>query len=218
MAAARCASTQHVPAARFWLSDSRARSAVRGALQRTKPLARASPRCGAAAQPAAPSSAADASSPSLPASFRRLVAPRTGVSLREVASVVSVPTPTPGPGEVLLRVKYAGVNGGCETFRARGEHWFAANANKGRGVTAKRPPLVIFALTRRADCFPLGAEGAGEVVAAGEGVQLPLGAAVTFVGVRSGEQPGCGEQATRSSRSLALTALAADALFTGRVF
>jgi NADPH:quinone reductase-like Zn-dependent oxidoreductase len=33
--------------------------------------------------------------------------------------------------------------------------------------------------------FPLGAEGAGEVVAAGEGVQLAPGDAVTFVGVRS---------------------------------
>jgi len=59
-----------------------------------------------------------------------LVAQRTGGSFREVATVVSTPLPKPGPGEVLLRVRYAGVNGGCETFRSRGEHWFAANAAK----------------------------------------------------------------------------------------
>lgn len=30
--------------------------------------------------------------------------------------------PVPGEGEVLVRVRYAGINGGCETFRARGEY------------------------------------------------------------------------------------------------
>jgi len=71
-----------------------------------------------------------------------------------------------------VRVRWAGVNGGCETFRVRGEHWFAANRRAGDGG------------------FPLGAEGAGEVVQLGDaatlldqaGVPLRLGDAVTFVG------------------------------------
>ena len=147
-----------------------------------------------AASSAAPAAASAAAPPPppLPATYRRLVAPRTGRSLREVASVVSAPTPAPGPGEVLLRVRYAGVNGGCETFRARGEHWFAGNAKK-PGVWAGR--VASPAWSRRAHAalspggFPLGAEGAGEVVATGEGVQLALGDAVTFVGVRHKRSP-----------------------------
>jgi hypothetical protein len=74
--------------------------------------------------------AAAAAPRSLPASFKRLVAPRTGGSLREVAQVVTLPMLAPGPGDVLLRVVWAGVNGGCETFRARGEHWFASNVGR----------------------------------------------------------------------------------------
>jgi NADPH:quinone reductase-like Zn-dependent oxidoreductase len=59
------------------------------------------------------------------------------------------------------------VNGGCETFRVRGEHWFAAN---------KRLPAGELG-------FALGAEGVGEVVALGEGItDLVLGSSVTFVG------------------------------------
>jgi hypothetical protein len=49
--------------------------------------------------------------------------------------------------QVLVQVHYAGINGGCETFRARGEYAFASN-------TAKQD-------------FPLGAEGCGVVVAVG---------------------------------------------------
>jgi hypothetical protein len=99
-----------------------------------------------------------------PATFRRLVARRTGASFREVAEVEEEAMPVPGEGEVLVRVAYAGVNGGCETFRARGEHAFVRNAG--------------------APWFALGAEGAGEVVAAGPGVPAHLapGQHVTFVG------------------------------------
>lgn len=52
---------------------------------------------------------------------------------------------------------YAGINGGCETFRVRGEHAFAGNAGQ-RG-------------------FLLGAEGSGRVVAVGpdvSGLQVSL--------------------------------------------
>ena len=67
----------------------------------------------------------------LPATYRRLVARRCGDSFRAVAEVQGgCPMPTAATagaaplqeGEVLVRVHYAGVNGGCETFRARGEH------------------------------------------------------------------------------------------------
>jgi hypothetical protein len=34
---------------------------------------------------------------------------------------------SPPAGHVLVRVTYAGVNGGCETFRARGEAAFQGN-------------------------------------------------------------------------------------------
>jgi NADPH:quinone reductase-like Zn-dependent oxidoreductase len=115
------------------------------------------------ARAAAPARA-PAPPPPPPATFRRLVARGVGRSFRAVAEVEEVLTPALAEGEVLVRVAYAGVNGGCETFRARGEHAFARN--------------------RSAVRFALGAEGAGVVAAAGPGVPSALGpgAAVTFVG------------------------------------
>ena len=53
--------------------------------------------------------------------------------------------------QVIVKVHYAGVNGGCETFRARGEWAFARN--------------------REVPEFALGAEGSGTVVATG--AQVP---------------------------------------------
>ena len=53
--------------------------------------------------------------------------------------------------QVIVKVHYAGVNGGCETFRARGEWAFARN---------KDVPE-----------FALGAESSGTVVATG--AQVP---------------------------------------------
>lgn len=72
---------------------------------------------------------------------------------------------------MLLRVTHAGVNGGCETFRVRGEHLFAGN--------------------RHIDHYLLGAEGRGVVVAVGpphpaapqpQPPPPPLGTVVTFGG------------------------------------
>eukprot|EP00878_Enallax_costatus_P023639 GHUV01025149.1.p1 GENE.GHUV01025149.1~~GHUV01025149.1.p1 ORF type:complete len:321 (+),score=78.69 GHUV01025149.1:169-1131(+) len=61
--------------------------------------------------------------------------------------------------QVLIQLKYAGINGGCETFRARGEYAFAGNREK--------------------PSFALGAEGAGIIAAVGEAVQsLSVGQAV----------------------------------------
>lgn len=53
--------------------------------------------------------------------------------------------------QVLVAVHYAGINGGCETFRVRGEYAFAGNSSK--------------------EDFPLGAEGVGTVVALGPDVK-----------------------------------------------
>ena len=54
----------------------------------------------------------------------------------------------PASDEVLVKVAYTGINGGCETFRVRGEHAFAGN----QGLRD----------------FPLGAEAVGVVSALGE--------------------------------------------------
>ena len=103
----------------------------------------------------------------LPSVYNRLVARRTGESFRQVAEITQVELQAPGEGEVVVRVEYAGVNGGCETFRCRGEYAFEGN--------------------RRAESFNLGAEGCGVVVAVGPpsaagGHQLSPGDNVMFIG------------------------------------
>jgi NADPH:quinone reductase-like Zn-dependent oxidoreductase len=102
-----------------------------------------------------------------PATYARLVATVHGASFRDVAVLeAGLQVPAPGPGQALVRVTHAGVNGGCETFRARQEHWFAANRRQtGSGIA-------------------LGAEGVGVVAALGSGCPetLQVGDAVAFVG------------------------------------
>lgn len=100
--------------------------------------------------------------------YRRLVAKTTGPSFRDVAVIehgLSVDELVSGLGDddVVVRVAYAGVNGGCETFRCRGEYAFTRNvAVKG---------------------FALGAEGVGEVVAHGpSSAGCAVGTPVMFVG------------------------------------
>jgi len=135
-----------------------ARRASRGRPATAAPAARP----GRATAPAAAEGPA-APGPSAPATFRKLSAAGVGPSFRDVAAVVTAEARAPGPGEVMVRVAYAGVNGGCETFRARGDHAFGFL--RGRGA------------------FDLGAEGCGTVEAVGEGVGgLAVGDAVTFVG------------------------------------
>ena len=58
----------------------------------------------------------------VPTSYRALVAGAAGESFRDVAKVAVVDMPALAADEVLVEVRYAGINGGCETFRARGEH------------------------------------------------------------------------------------------------
>lgn len=106
----------------------------------------------------------------LPPTFARLVADAPADSFRAAARVDgAAPLPLPSslaPGEVLVRMHYAGINGGCETFRARAEHAFARHREQH-------------------EPYPLGAEGSGVVVArAAEGVpaSLPLGQPVAVNG------------------------------------
>eukprot|EP00200_Dunaliella_tertiolecta_P002762 CAMPEP_0202340696 /NCGR_PEP_ID=MMETSP1126-20121109/2022_1 /ASSEMBLY_ACC=CAM_ASM_000457 /TAXON_ID=3047 /ORGANISM="Dunaliella tertiolecta, Strain CCMP1320" /LENGTH=399 /DNA_ID=CAMNT_0048931433 /DNA_START=39 /DNA_END=1238 /DNA_ORIENTATION=- len=109
---------------------------------------------------------------SLPTKFLRLVAERAGSSFREAVQVETTPIEAvqPGQGEVLIQVHYAGINGGCETFRARREFAFASsNSPQGPG---QGPPTVL-----------MGAEGAGLVAAVGPGVtKLKVGQPVAMNG------------------------------------
>lgn len=91
-----------------------------------------------------------------------MVAEKAGDSVRTAAVIRKCETPQPGEGEVLIQVMAAGINGGCETFRARAERAFARFQN----VTD----------------FKLGSEGAGIVIQTGTGTQLQVGDAVAFVG------------------------------------
>jgi len=83
----------------------------------------------------------------LTVTYRKLVAHRLSPSFREAATLVEVPLPQPGPGEMLIRNRFAGVNA------------TDVNITAGRYHPVQKPP------------FDLGAEAVGEVVAVGEGVQ-----------------------------------------------
>ncbi|KAK9862321.1 hypothetical protein WJX84_001807 [Apatococcus fuscideae] len=115
---------------------------------------------------AAATAGADASTgqqQQLPKSYKQVVAKGVAHSFREAAKISEVTSHQPGPDEAVIKVAFAGVNGGCETFRARGEFAFAGNKDK--------------------HDFALGAEGSGIVVACGENVKnVKEGQAVTFVG------------------------------------
>lgn len=106
---------------------------------------------------------ADKAVENVPKMFRALVAESAGSSFSDVASIIELEMPELKNDEALIRVGYAGVNGGCETFRARGEHSFQGNKD--------------------AKNFRLGAEGVGHVVAVGPEVSnVAVGDAVCFVG------------------------------------
>jgi NADPH2:quinone reductase len=77
--------------------------------------------------------------------------------------ITDAPVPSPGPGEVLIRVSAAGVN--------------FVDISQGRGVFAGGPQPPYLA----------GIEGAGEVIAVGEGVtDLEPGVHVVGVGIGGG--------------------------------
>ena len=102
-----------------------------------------------------------------PPTFRKLRASGCGESFADVAEIARVKTRPLKASEVLIRVVHAGVNGGCETFRARCEQAFSALRDTGP--------------------FDLGAEGVGLVVAKGsrvkqEELDVDVGDAVAFIG------------------------------------
>jgi prostaglandin reductase 3 len=105
-----------------------------------------------------------------PPTFRRLLGTCVPApDFRSAAEVVEVPWVDPGPGEVAVRVAWAGVNGGCETFRVRAE----AGTPFAAGSSAAAPVL-------------LGAEGVGVVAAVGRGVtSLSVGDAVAVSGAHA---------------------------------
>ncbi|MGI5421539.1 zinc-binding dehydrogenase [Actinomadura luteofluorescens] len=77
--------------------------------------------------------------------------------------MTDVPVPSPGPGEVLIRVTAAGVN------------FLDVSQSRGASAGGPRPPYLA------------GIEGAGEVVAVGEGVSgVEPGAHVIGVGITGG--------------------------------
>ena len=82
---------------------------------------------------------------------------------QDLRLITAAPVPSPGPGEVLIRVTAAGVN--------------FADISQARGIFAGGPQPPYLA----------GIEGAGEVTAAGEGVtHLKPGAHVIGVGIAGG--------------------------------
>ncbi len=81
------------------------------------------------------------------ATFQKLVATRLSPHFRDVAEVVTEEVPEPAAGELLVRVRYAGVN--------------ATDVNIAAGRYSANPTLPL----------DLGAETVGIVEAVGDGVQ-----------------------------------------------
>jgi NADPH2:quinone reductase len=82
---------------------------------------------------------------------------------QDLGLVTDAPVPRPGPGEVLIRVVAAGVN------------FLDLSQSRGRSAGGPQPPYLA------------GIEGAGEVVAVGQGVTgVELGAHVIGVGIGGG--------------------------------
>ncbi len=82
---------------------------------------------------------------------------------QDLALITDAPVPSPGPGEILIRVTAAGVN------------YVDISQSRGTFAGGPQPPYLA------------GIEGAGEVVALGEGVTaVELGAHVIGVGIAGG--------------------------------
>jgi len=98
----------------------------------------------------------------LPKTYRKLEVVEPGTDFARATRIVEVPMPSPGPGELLMRNRFAGVNASDPIFAAGGY-----------GNTATP--------------FDIGIESAGEVVAVGAGVaHLKPGDAVMKFGFGGG--------------------------------
>lgn len=85
----------------------------------------------------------------LPKTYRQLVITQHADSVADAVAIRELPLPTPQPGEVLIRNRYAGVNGIYDNRLAKGQ------------LTPTEPYSVPF-------CF--GFESVGEIAAVGSGV------------------------------------------------
>jgi NADPH:quinone reductase len=114
--------------------------------------------------------------------LRTLITPEGSLEL----SLARVPTPEPGPGEVLVRVEAAPINPSDLGLLVSGADVSAAVAS-GSGETAKVvapvPSAYMRALAARVGhALPAGNEGAGVVVKAGPGAEALLGKTVALFG------------------------------------
>jgi NADPH-dependent curcumin reductase CurA len=81
--------------------------------------------------------------------YRKLIAKQFAVDFKAAVEIIEVPIPEPAADEILVRNKFAGINGGFDTLVCQGK---VAYVNL-------TPP------------FDLGVEAVGEVVAVGDNVQ-----------------------------------------------
>src|SRR3569832_149443 len=101
-------------------------------------------------------------------------------------SLASVPTPTPGPGEILVRVEATPINPSDI-----GLLFGAADMSQAKAVGTADAPVVRAPVPARGmqmmaprhdESMPCGNEGAGTVIAAGEGAEGLLGKKVGILG------------------------------------
>jgi NADPH:quinone reductase-like Zn-dependent oxidoreductase len=101
-------------------------------------------------------------------------------------SLARIPTPAPGPDEVLIRVEAAPINpsdlgllvGGADVSAAR-----SSGVGEAMKTTASVPPAYMRAMAARIDqSLPAGNEGAGVVIGAGANAQGLMGKTVALFG------------------------------------
>lgn len=101
-------------------------------------------------------------------------------------SLADIPMPTPGPGEILVRVDATPINPsdlGLLLGAADMSTAVASGTAQSPVVTAKIPPAFMRAMTARIDeSMPVGNEGGGVVTAAGEGAEHMVGKTVGILG------------------------------------
>ncbi|MDP1642267.1 MAG: zinc-binding dehydrogenase [Phenylobacterium sp.] len=118
----------------------------------------------------------------------------TGLQLRSLVkasgelelSLARVPVQPPGPGEILVRVEGSPINPsdlGLLVSAADMSQAKASGTADSPVVTAPIPPAYMKAIAARLDdSMPVGNEGAGVVVAAGEGAEGLMGKTVAMLG------------------------------------
>ncbi|MFP5448014.1 MAG: zinc-binding dehydrogenase [Alphaproteobacteria bacterium] len=118
----------------------------------------------------------------------------TGLQLRSLVkasgelelSLARVPVQPPGPGEILVRVEGSPINPsdlGLLVSAADMSQAKASGTADSPVITAPVPPAYMKAIAARVDdSMPVGNEGAGVVVAAGEGAEALIGKTVAILG------------------------------------